>query len=90
MQWRSIIRERVTNIPVRKTLIYSYEEDNMQVREMIYVLDSVKGCMQMKDKCEHDCVNCAFNMNQSTILDTIDRVTNLLDNISNRSTRQNF
>lgn len=62
----------------------------MQIREMIYVLDNVKGCMHMKDKCEHNCERCSFKMNTSTVLDTIDRVTNLLEDISHKSTRQNF
>ena len=62
----------------------------MQIKEMVYVLDNVKGCMQTKDKCDHQCSKCALYVQPSTVFDTIDRVTNLLDDISNKSTRQNF
>ena len=62
----------------------------MQIKEMIYVLDNVKGCMQAKDACNHECAKCSMHMSNSTVFDTIDRVTNLLDTISYKSTRQNF
>ena len=66
------------------------KETNMQIKEMIYVLNNVKNCINNKKDCNHDCMHCGFHISNSTVCETIDRVSNLLENISHKSTRQNF
>lgn len=62
----------------------------MQISEMIYVLECEKGCKQNKGYCNNECKQCEFYLTDSTVCEAHDRIINLLDTISRKSTRQNF
>ena len=64
----------------------------MNIKEMIYVLDKEKECVQRRSdgKCEKDCEHCDCSIEPSSLLDALERIINLVFNTDKNSTRKDF
>ena len=64
----------------------------MTIKQMIYVLDKEKECIQRRSngKCEKECKGCNCYIEPSNLLDAFERIINLIFNIDKKSTRKHF
>lgn len=59
---------------------------------MIYVLDKEKDCIQKRTSniCDKDCRHCECHIESSTLLDSFERIINMVYNINKHSTRKDY
>lgn len=63
----------------------------MHISEMIWVLEHERECLNKSiDGCDKECNKCSLSISNSTKFKTYDALINLLDDLSRKSTRQNF
>lgn len=64
----------------------------MTIPEMIYVIDKERECIQRRSagECEKDCKNCPSYMDPGSMLDGLERIVNLVYNISKDRTRKEY
>lgn len=64
----------------------------MTLTEMIYVLDKEKECIQRRadNDCSKNCVGCQCFIQPDNLLDAFERITNLIFNLNNKSTRKGY
>jgi hypothetical protein len=60
------------------------------VKEMIYVLDKEKECIQRRGigKCEKECKACESYIEPSNLLDAFERIINYIFNVDKTKTRK--
>lgn len=64
----------------------------MTIKQMVYVLDKEKECVQHRSagKCDKDCKGCECYIEPSSLLDALERIINLIFRIDKQSTRKEF
>ncbi len=64
----------------------------MTTPEMLYVLDKLKECVQIRshNQCTKDCEHCSCHMEPSNVIDAIERIANLIFNMGKHSTKKDF
>ena len=64
----------------------------MTIKEMIYVIDKEKECIQKREcgECDKDCKCCDSHLEAGTLLDAFERIVNLIFTIDKNSTRKDY
>lgn len=64
----------------------------MTIKEMIYVIDKEKECIQRRScgECDKDCTSCDSHLDAGTLLDAFERIVNLIFNIDKHNTRKDY
>ena len=64
----------------------------LTITEMIYVLDKERECIQRREagECDKDCKKCDSHIDTSFLLDALERIVNLVYNISKDRTRKEY
>lgn len=62
----------------------------MTTKEMIYVLDKEKECIQIRttNQCDKDCSHCSCHMEPSSLLDAFERIINYIFQMDRHSTKK--
>lgn len=64
----------------------------MTGKELLRVLDKLTECTQIRghNQCKKDCNYCSCHMEWSVMLDALARITNIVSDVTRRSTRKDF